>query len=90
MDRFRNETIRTRMGMKKDLLTCWFPAELISSTLKMEAICSSETSVDTQRTTRRNMPEDDTLQKPTLLGFNLRTKTGSTLGNVSNKKQDDG
>jgi hypothetical protein len=28
----------------------------------MEAICSSETSVDTQRTTRRNIPEDDTLQ----------------------------
>jgi hypothetical protein len=27
----------------------------------MEAICSSETSVDTQRTTRRYIPEDDTL-----------------------------
>jgi hypothetical protein len=25
----------------------------------MEAICSSETSADTQRTTRRNIPEDD-------------------------------
>jgi hypothetical protein len=36
-------------------------AELISSTLKMEAICSSETSVDTQRITRRYIPEDDTL-----------------------------
>jgi hypothetical protein len=36
-------------------------AELISSTLKMEAICSSETSVETQRTTRRQIPEDDTL-----------------------------
>jgi hypothetical protein len=34
----------------------------ISSTLKMEAIRSSETSVETQRTTRRNIPEDDTLQ----------------------------
>jgi hypothetical protein len=31
------------------------------STLKMEAICSSETSVETQRTTRRYIPEDDTL-----------------------------
>jgi hypothetical protein len=29
--------------------------------LKMEAICSSETSVDTQRTTRRYIPEVDTL-----------------------------
>jgi hypothetical protein len=27
----------------------------------MEAICSSETSVVTQRTTRRHIPEDDTL-----------------------------
>jgi hypothetical protein len=32
------------------------------STLKMEAICSSETSVVTQQTTRRHIPEDDTLQ----------------------------
>jgi hypothetical protein len=34
-------------------------AELISLTLKMEAICFSETSVETQRSTRRNIPEDD-------------------------------
>jgi hypothetical protein len=27
----------------------------------MEAICSSETWVETQRTTRRHIPEDDTL-----------------------------
>jgi hypothetical protein len=32
------------------------------STPKMEAICSSETSVDFQRTTRRYIPEDSTLQ----------------------------
>jgi hypothetical protein len=43
------------------LLARWF-AETISSTLKMEAMSSSETSVVTQRTTRRNIPEDDTLQ----------------------------
>jgi hypothetical protein len=42
------------------LLACWF-TEPISSTLKMEAICSSETSVETQRTTLRHIPEDDTL-----------------------------
>jgi hypothetical protein len=42
------------------LLARWF-AEPISSTLKMEAICSSETSVETQRTTRRHIPEDYTL-----------------------------
>jgi hypothetical protein len=33
------------------------------STLKMEAICSSETSVDFQRTTRRYIPEDSILSK---------------------------
>jgi hypothetical protein len=49
------------------LLSCFSPAcllvlsEIISSTLKMEAICSSETSVGTQQTTRRYIPEDDTL-----------------------------
>jgi hypothetical protein len=37
-------------------------AEIISSTLKMKAICSSETSVATQQTTRRHIPEDDTFQ----------------------------
>jgi hypothetical protein len=37
-------------------------AEIISPTLKMEAICSFETSVVTQQTTRRHVPEDDTLQ----------------------------
>jgi hypothetical protein len=31
------------------------------STLKMEVICSSETSVATQQTTRHHIPEDDTL-----------------------------
>jgi hypothetical protein len=35
-------------------------AEIISSTLKMEAICSYETSVATQ-TARRHIPEDDVL-----------------------------
>jgi hypothetical protein len=42
------------------LLACWF-AEPISSTLNMEAICSSETLVETQRTTWRHIPDDDTL-----------------------------
>jgi hypothetical protein len=38
-------------------------AEIISSTPKMEAICSSITLVATQQTTRRHIPEDDTLNK---------------------------
>jgi hypothetical protein len=36
-------------------------AEIISSTLKIEAICCSETSDATQQTTWRHIPEDDTL-----------------------------
>jgi hypothetical protein len=36
-------------------------AKIISSTLKMEAICFSETSVATQQATWRHIPEDDTL-----------------------------
>jgi hypothetical protein len=43
------------------LLACWFFAEFISSTLKIKAMCSSEKSVETQRTTLRHIPEDDTL-----------------------------
>jgi hypothetical protein len=43
------------------LLSRWFHDQLIFSTLKMEAIFSSEMSVDTQRTTRRHIPEDGTL-----------------------------
>jgi hypothetical protein len=35
---------------------------LIYSTLKMEAICSSATSIDFQRTIRHNIPEDTALQ----------------------------
>jgi hypothetical protein len=44
------------------------------STLKMEAICSSETSVDTQRTTQRYIPEDGTLQTTA-----VRTSNGTLL-----------
>jgi hypothetical protein len=33
----------------------------------MEAICSSETPVETEQTTRRHIPEDDTLQVIQLL-----------------------
>jgi hypothetical protein len=40
----------------------WFPAELIFATVNMEATCSFEKSVDTERTTRRYIPEDGTLQ----------------------------
>jgi hypothetical protein len=43
------------------LLTRWFIAEIISPTLKMEATRASKTSVGTQRSTRRYIPEVDTL-----------------------------
>jgi hypothetical protein len=51
----------TTFIFSKHLLARWFLVELIFSTLKMEVTCSSETSVDTQRTTRRYIPEDGTL-----------------------------
>jgi hypothetical protein len=38
-----------------------------SSSLKMETICFSETSVGAQRTTRRHIPKDRTLQQETSL-----------------------
>jgi hypothetical protein len=37
----------------------------------MEMICSSETSVDSQRTTRRCIPEDGTLPPKWLLVFGV-------------------
>jgi hypothetical protein len=48
-------------GGRCRLLAYWFLAEIISSILRMKVICSSETSVDTQQTTRRYIPEIDTL-----------------------------
>jgi hypothetical protein len=53
--------VNRRFGGTYRLHLPWFFAELISSTLKMEKICSSETSVDTQRITRCYIPEDVTL-----------------------------
>jgi hypothetical protein len=44
-----------------------------SSTLKMKAICSSETSVDMQRTTRRYIPEESTLVLIVLLMMEMST-----------------
>jgi hypothetical protein len=43
------------------MLSCWFLAQIILSTLKMEAIFSSETSVDSQWTTWRYIPDGGTL-----------------------------
>jgi hypothetical protein len=46
----------------------------VSSTLKMEAVCSSETSVATQQTTRRQIPEDDTLQPLMSLPYQIKNE----------------
>jgi hypothetical protein len=54
-----------RLHLQQMLATSFhsgFFLKLYFSTLKMEAICSSETSVDTQRTTWCYIPEDCTLQ----------------------------
>jgi hypothetical protein len=49
-------------GVASHLLSRQFLAELFLQTLKMEAICSYETSVDTQQTTPRYITEVGTLQ----------------------------
>jgi hypothetical protein len=60
------------------LVTC-FPLDscLASSILKMEATCSSETSVEFQRTTRHCIPEDRPLQNHRC--ENLRSFTEESL-----------
>jgi hypothetical protein len=57
----RNRFSKPGSKQVASLLAPWF-AEYISSTLKIEAIFFSETSVETQRTTRRHIPEDETLR----------------------------
>jgi hypothetical protein len=62
---------------------CFPPAFMLvsclaySSTLKMEAICSSKTSVETQRTTWRLIPEDDTLH------YGVRSQTAHFLHDLA-------
>jgi hypothetical protein len=57
---FRVEGAEQETSVKAgDKLVSW---SAYSSTLKIEATCFSETSVDFQRTTRRHIPEDGTLQ----------------------------
>jgi hypothetical protein len=59
------------------LLSRWFLAQFIFSTLKMEAIYSSETSVDIERTTRRYIPEAGTLNIG--LYFRIEINSASSL-----------
>jgi hypothetical protein len=62
------------------LLSRWFLTELIFTTLKMEAICFSETSVGTQRTTWCYIREDGTLHNHQLVRilFPPRATAGRT------------
>jgi hypothetical protein len=61
---------RKKPGRSRGQAACFSACHLLSrlvfclaysSILKMEAVCSSETSVEFQRTTRRYIPEDRTL-----------------------------
>jgi hypothetical protein len=61
------------------LISHRFLAQLFFSTLKIEAICSSETSVDTQRTTRRYILEDGTLHNHHCENLKSRTMEPSRV-----------
>jgi hypothetical protein len=65
---------RKQVANRCHLLSCWFLAQLNFSTLKMEAICSSKTSVDTRWSTQRYIP---TTSNPT--PSNLATVTAQAL-----------
>jgi hypothetical protein len=68
------------------LATCLLDGLLnYSSTLKMEAIRSSEASGATQRTTRRHIPEDDTLQKKS---YSTTPQDQNTADNYSTRPQE--
>jgi hypothetical protein len=63
VNRCFGRTYRLRPQCRKNKLSkkgTW--KQVTFPTLKMEAICSSATSVDTQRNTRRYIPEDGTLR----------------------------
>jgi hypothetical protein len=65
-----------------------FLAEIISSTLKMEAICSSETSVATQQTTRPHIPEDDTLYNHRCENLKSYTLEKIKFSTTTNKEEE--
>jgi hypothetical protein len=48
---------------------CLLASLVYSSMMKLEAVCSSETSVNLYRTTRRLIPEDSTLLHTSLVNF---------------------
>jgi hypothetical protein len=73
---FRVEEV---ISARNHLLACWFLAEIIASTLKMEAICSSETSVDTQWTTQRYIPKVNTLYYHCCENLKLYKLLGSSI-----------
>jgi hypothetical protein len=59
---------RAKLGNFFALVSCF----VYSSTFKMEAICSSETSVDFKRTTRRYILEDRTPQPINYSPLNIK------------------
>jgi hypothetical protein len=58
------------------------PCSAYSSTLKIEAISSSETSVDFQRTTWRYVPEDRTLKIIANYGMDRLLKDAGSTAEV--------
>jgi hypothetical protein len=64
------------------------PCSAYFSTLKMEAICSSETSVEFQRTTGRYIPENGTLHN--YCSDKIKSYINKVAWNVKENVQDKG
>jgi hypothetical protein len=63
------ENIGGKVGLCLPLLSQFVSWSSYSSTLKMDAICSSETSVNFQRTARDYIPEEDILHSCCYISF---------------------
>jgi hypothetical protein len=74
----KNKPSKLTMWLCLPLTFMLVPCSTYSLTLKMETVCSSETSFDYQRTTLRYIPEDSTFQATGFfnLWLILQTKSG--------------
>jgi hypothetical protein len=66
--------VLTSVAVKSSFFWVATPKSPVKASLKMKATCSSETSVDFQRTTRRYIPEDRPLRGTVSCRLNVNAK----------------